>query len=133
MPNSFETDGRGPSDRQLLATGMAVVVTATVLTAGLLMKPTGRLDNYVRVVADLVNVGDGLPQKSDVKYHGVLVGMVDGVVPAANGKPNYVHINLKPEFATSIPASVTARVVPSNVFAVSSVQLVGNGAGAQGS
>src|ERR1700761_6614092 len=126
MPNSFETDGRGPSDRQLLATGMAVLVTATVLTAGLLMKSTGRLDNYVRVVADLVNVGDGLPQKSDVKYHGVLVGMVDGVVPAANGKPNYVHINLKPEFATSIPASVTARVVPSNVFAVSSVQLVGS-------
>ena len=53
-------------------------------------------------VADLVNAGDGLPQKSDVKYHGVLVGMVNGVVPASNGKPNYVHIDLKPEFAESI-------------------------------
>jgi ABC-type transporter Mla subunit MlaD len=127
MPNSFETDGRGPSDRQLLVTGVAVLALATVLTAGLLMKSTGRLDNHVRVVADLVNVGDGLPQKSDVKYHGVLVGMVDGVVPAANGNPNYVHINLKPEYAKSIPAAVTARVVPSNVFAVSSVQLVGTG------
>ncbi|MBV8789953.1 MAG: MCE family protein, partial [Mycobacterium sp.] len=129
MPNSFETDGRGPSDRQLLLTGVAVLVVATVVTVGLLMKSTGRLDNYVRVVADLVNVGDGLPQKSDVKYHGVLVGMVDGVVPAANGKPNYVHINLKSEYAKSIPSAVTARVVPSNVFAVSSVQLVGNGPG----
>jgi ABC-type transporter Mla subunit MlaD len=127
MPNSFEADGRGASDRQLLLTGVAVLVVATVVTAGLLMKSTGRLDNYVRVVADLVNVGDGLPQKSDVKYHGVLVGMVDGVDPAANGKPNYVHINLKPEYAQSIPARVTARVVPSNVFAVSSVQLVGFG------
>ncbi|GBG37584.1 MlaD family protein [Mycobacterium montefiorense] len=125
MPNSFELDGRGPSDRQLLATGTAVVVVTALLTIAMLLKSTGRLNDYVRVVADLVNVGDGLPQKSDVKYHGVLVGMVDDVVPASNGKPNYVHIDLKEEFAKSVPASVTARVVPSNVFAVSSVQLVG--------
>ncbi|OBK30422.1 mammalian cell entry protein [Mycobacterium asiaticum] len=127
--NSFDVDGRGPSDRQLLGCGVAVVLVAALLTVGLLFKSTGRLNDYVRVVADLVNVGDGLPQKSDVKYHGVLVGMVDDVVPAANGKPNYVHIDLKPEYAKSIPAAVTARVVPSNVFAVSSVQLVGNGVG----
>ncbi|MGO9102981.1 MAG: MlaD family protein [Mycobacterium sp.] len=129
-PNSFELDGRGPSDRQLFGCGLAVAVVAALLTAALLVKSTGRLNDYVRVVADLVNVGDGLPQESDVKYHGVLVGMVNGVVPAANGKPNYVHIDLKPEYAKSIPAAVTARVVPSNVFAVSSVQLVGNGPGA---
>ncbi len=107
-----------------MATGAAVVVVAALLTVAMVVKSTGRLNDYVRVVADLVNVGDGLPQKSDVKYHGVLVGMVDGVVPASNGKPNYVHIDLKPEYAKSIPAAVTARVVPSNVFAVSSVQLV---------
>ena len=101
-----------------------------MLTAGLLAKSTGRLEDYVEVVADLGNVGDGLPQKSDVKYHGALVGAVDSVVPAANGKPNYVHIELKPEYAKSIPAAVTARVIPSNVFAVSSVQLIGNGPGA---
>ncbi len=133
MPNSFELDGRGPSDRQLLATGAAVVVVAALLTIAVLVKSAGRLNDYVRVVADLVNVGDGLPQKSDVKYHGVLVGMVNDVVPAANGKPNYVHIDLNPEFAQSIPANVTARVVPSNVFAVSSVQLVGNGSSGPGS
>ena len=95
------------------------------VTTLLLLKSNGELDNYVRVVADLLNVGDGLPQKSDVKYHGVLVGSVDSVVPAANGHPNYVHIDLKPDMRESIPATVTARVVPSNVFAVSSVQLVG--------
>lgn len=126
MPNSFELDGRGPSDRQLFAIGIAVVVVGALLTTGMLVKSTGKLDDYVRVIADLVNVGDGLPQKSDVKYHGVLVGSVNGVVPAAQGKPNYVHIDLKEEFAKSIPATVTARVVPSNVFAVSSVQLVGS-------
>lgn len=128
--NSFDVDGRGPSDRQLFGYGVAVALVATVLTVGLLYKSTGRLNDYVRVVADLINVGDGLPQKSDVKYHGVLVGMVNSVIPAEHGRPNFVHIDLKPEYAQSIPAAVTARVVPSNVFAVSSVQLVGNGPGA---
>ncbi|KLI05064.1 mammalian cell entry protein [Mycolicibacterium conceptionense] len=130
MGNSLETDGRGPSDRQLLACGAAVLVVAGLVSAFLLVKATGRLDARVPVVAALVNVGDGLPQRSDVKYHGVLVGMVDDVVPAANGDPNFVHIDLKPEYAGSIPNTVTARVVPSNVFAVSSVQLVDRGDGA---
>jgi ABC-type transporter Mla subunit MlaD len=127
MANSFDLDGRGASDRQLLGCGLAVLLVASLVTAILLIKATGRLDSYIRVVAALVNVGDGLPQKSDVKYHGVLVGMVKGVTPAAHGEPNIVEIDLNREYAASIPDSVTARVVPSNVFAVSSVQLVERG------
>lgn len=127
MANSLEPDGRGVTDRQLLACGAAVLVVAALISATLVVKATGRLDPRVRVVAALINVGDGLPQRSDVKYHGVLVGMVNSVTPAAHGHPNYVDIDLKPEYAASIPASVTARVVPSNVFAVSSVQLVDRG------
>lgn len=127
MANSMEPDGRGPSDRQLVGCGLALLLVAAIVTATLLVKATGRLDPYVRVVAALVNVGDGLPQRSDVKYHGVLVGMVNGVTPAAHGKPNYVELDLDPAYARSIPDSVTARVVPSNVFAVSSVQLVDRG------
>ena len=129
MSNSLDPDGRGPSNRQLLGCGVALLSVVALATATLLVKSTGRLDPYVRVVADLVNVGDGLPQRSDVKYHGVLVGMVDSVTPAADGNPNFVHIDLKPEYAQSIPGGVTARVVPSNVFAVSSVQLVDQGSG----
>lgn len=129
MPNSLDLDGRGPSDQQLLALGATVLVLAALITGSLLLKSTGRLNDYVRVVAELTNVGDGLPARSDVKYHGLLVGAVDDVVPAAYGKPNYVHINLKPDCAKDIPGGVTARVVPSNVFAVSSVQLVDRGVG----
>ncbi|MGV0604839.1 MCE family protein [Mycolicibacterium sp. XJ1904] len=129
MANSFDLDGRGPTDRQLIGAGIAVVVVLSLVSITLLVKATGRLAPFVRVVANLVNVGDGLPQRSDVKYHGVLVGAVDSVVPAAHGEPNYVHINLDPHYARSIPATVTARVVPSNVFAVSSVQLVDRGGG----
>ncbi|OHU32937.1 MlaD family protein [Mycobacteroides chelonae] len=129
MPNSIEQDGRGPSEGQLLLRGAAILAMIIVIATGLVLKSTGRLNDYVRIVADLNNVGDGLPQKSDVKYRGVLVGSVDQVIAAAGGHPNYVHINLKPEYAGSVPAAVTARVVPSNVFAVSSVQLVGAGGG----
>lgn len=129
MPNSLDFDGRGPSDHQLLAMGATVLLIAGLITGALLLKSTGKLNDYVRVVAELTNVGDGLPARSDVKYHGLLVGAVDNVVPAAYGKPNYVHINLKPEYAKDIPGAVTARVVPSNVFAVSSVQLVDGGPG----
>ncbi len=124
MANPYEFDARGPSGNQLFGTGVAVLAVVALITAMLLVKATGRLDRHVEVVADLVNVGDGLPQRSDVKYHGVLVGVVQSVTPAAHGDPNFVHIDLDPEYATSIPATVTARVVPSNVFAVSSVQLV---------
>lgn len=129
VPNSFETDGRGPSERHLLMAGIAMFVVATVTTGLLLVKSTGRLDDYIRVVAELVNVGDGLPAKSDVKFQGVLVGSVDEVVPAQDGGRNLVHINLKPDLAATVPQTVTARVVPSNVFAVSSVQLLERGDG----
>lgn len=129
MSNSLDTDGRGPSEQQLLGAGIAVLLVIALATAGLLAKSTGMLNAYVRVVADLINVGDGLPAQSDVKYHGLLVGNVTDVIPAAYGKPNYVHINLKPDYAKDIPSSVTARVVPSNVFAVSSIQLVDSGTG----
>lgn len=131
MPEIFEPDGRGPSMLQLLIRGLAVLLTLTAATGLLLLKSTGRLNSYVKVIADLTNVGDGLPQKSDVKYRGVLVGSVRDVTPATHGSPNFVHIDLKPEYATAIPATVTARVVPSNVFAVSSVQLVDRGTGPQ--
>ncbi|MGH3724856.1 MAG: MlaD family protein [Mycobacterium sp.] len=130
MPNSFEADGRGPSDSQLLAVSLVTLAIIVALTGTMLLKSAGRLDDYVRVIADLVNVGDGLPQKSDVKYRGVLVGEVDNVIPATGGTPNFVHINLKPQYINSISVTTTARVVPSNVFAVSSVQLVDRGPGA---
>jgi virulence factor Mce-like protein len=129
MPNSLDLDGRGPTERQLLGLGVVVLVLALATTITMLLKSTGRLDNYVRVTADLHNVGDGLPARSDVKYHGLLVGSVDDVEPAADGGPNYVHIDLDTQYAKDIPATVSARVVPNNVFAVSTVQLVDRGTG----
>jgi virulence factor Mce-like protein len=129
MPNSFDHGGRGPSNSRLCVAGVAFVLTVCVITTLMIAKYQGRLDAIVRVSAELTNVGDGLPAKSDVKFRGVLVGFVNGVVPATGGRPNVVRIDLKPAYAAGIPDTVTARVVPSNVFAVSSVQFVESGKG----
>jgi virulence factor Mce-like protein len=127
MPNSFDTETRGPSNARLFIVGVVFLVTAATAGTLLIAKSRGALDSFVRVTAELVNVGDGLPVKSDVKFRGALVGFVSGVVPAQAGRPNVVSLNLKPQYAAGIPDTVTARVVPSNVFAVSSVQLVDKG------
>lgn len=127
MAKIFDISGRGPSNRSLLTAGLAMIVASILIGALLVAKSTGKLENYTKITADLNNVGDGLPSRSDVRYHGLLVGSTTKVTPAFYGKPNYVDIDIIGEYATSIPNTVTARVVPSNVFAVSSVELVNNG------
>lgn len=124
---TVDPSGRGPSQRQLLFAGLGMLVVSAIIAGLLMAKSTGRLENYTRVIANLTNVGDGLPSRSDVRYHGLLVGTVNNVVPASFGQPNLVHIDLDGNYAESIPKTVTARVVPSNVFAVSAVELVDNG------
>ena len=130
LPNSFDYEAGSPSNRRLFALGVCFLVLAASCVTLMIAKSKGTLDQIVKVNAELLNVGDGLPAKSDVKFRGVLVGSVADVEPARAGQLNIVHIDLKPEYVSGIPDTVTARVVPSNVFAVSSIQLVDNGKGA---
>ncbi|MCX4095213.1 MlaD family protein [Nocardia sp. alder85J] len=123
----FEPDGRGPSAARLLLTGICFVVIAAVAATAMIANSRGVFRKSVTVVAVMANVGDGLPPKSDVKYEGVRVGFVTEVTAAAQAGMNEVHIRLGPEYARHIPGTVTARVVPSNVFAVPSIQLLDNG------
>lgn len=127
MPNPFDTNPRSPSLPRLIALGTCFVVVASLAAAAMVAKSKGRFDNLVRVTVQLVNIGDGLPARSDVKFRNVLVGSVSGVTPSRHGDPNLVHVDLNPDYAARIPATVTARVIPTNVFAVSAVQLVDNG------
>lgn len=129
MRRSARNSGPGSSRARTYVVGVVFLLIAATTVTLLIAKSRGALDPFVRVSAQLVNVGDGLPEKSDVKFRGVLVGFVHGVQPAEVGQPNVVKLNIKPQYAAGIPDTVTARVVPSNVFAVSSVQLVDNGAG----
>ncbi|MEZ0362379.1 MCE family protein [Mycobacterium sp. pUA109] len=127
MARQFEFDGRGLSTPKLLAMGAAFLLVCALLGWLLLAKSQGKLDPRVQVTALLSSVGDGLPRKSDVKFRGVLVGAVREVTPAMNNQPNVVELDIKPGRARGIPNTVTARIVPSNAFAVSTVQLVDHG------
>ncbi|MGE2714142.1 MlaD family protein [Mycolicibacterium litorale] len=123
----FESAAKDLSNTKLLLRGVALLVGTVLLTAVAIAKSEGAFAGDVEVVALLDDVGDGLPRGSDVKFRGALVGRVDGVAPALDGGTNSVALTLDPHFAHAIPATVTARVVPGNVFAVSSIQLVDNG------
>ncbi|WP_280239491.1 MlaD family protein [Nocardia abscessus] len=125
----FESDDRHLTNAGLFVRGVAVLAVVTAAAAAMIARSEGAFTPTVEVTALLVDVGDGLPKRSDVKYRGVLVGSVQEVVPAADGQPNKVRIHLVPEHSAGIPATVTARVVPSNVFAVPSIQLIDNGPG----
>ncbi|MCV7191826.1 MlaD family protein [Mycolicibacterium brumae] len=127
--SDYEQDGRGLTGHQIFLCGV-VFLTVMGLTLMLLsLRSAGKFENYTKPVLKLVNVGDGLPPKSDVKYHGMIVGWVEDVVPALGGERyNQVHVNIDARHAPAIPADVTARVIPANIFAVSAVELVGGDA-----
>lgn len=123
----IDPSGRGPTMRQLLIAGVCGLLVFVVVLVFLMARYQGYFVDKVRVTADLTTTGDGLPQQADVKFRGVLVGAVKDVSVAAKGELQKVNIELKPEFVEGIPNNVTARVVPSNLFAVTSVELVYNG------
>lgn len=124
----IDPSGRGPSNRALGLGGVAMAVVIVTVVALLGLRYTGAFDDRVPVVALLTSSGDGLPERADVKFRGMLVGSVAGVDIVAKGERQRVEIDLLPEAAEAIPGSVTARVVPSNIFGVTAVELVDNGA-----
>ncbi|MBB5913815.1 virulence factor Mce-like protein [Nocardia transvalensis] len=124
----IDPSGRGPTMRQLLVAGACGLVVFALILAFLMARYQGKiLHPKVDVTADMTTTGDGLPENADVKFRGVLVGVVKDVSVAAKGEIQQVNIEMKPDFISDIPANVTARVVPSNLFAVTSVELVYNG------
>ncbi|WP_369636706.1 MlaD family protein [Nocardia sp. JMUB6875] len=113
--------------RQLLIAGVCGLTVLAIVLGFLFARYRGYFVEKVNVTANLTTTGDGLPAQADVKYRGVLVGAVKDVSVAAKGEKQEVHIEMKPEYTDGIPANVTARVVPSNLFAVTAVELVYNG------
>ncbi|MDO3647908.1 MlaD family protein [Nocardia mangyaensis] len=126
----LDLSGRGPKPLQLTLAGLAVITAFAVALFLLALRYNGAFEDTVVVGADLTSTGDGLPQRADVKYRGMVVGAVGSVEMVAKGERQYATFELKPGLAETIPDTVTARVVPDNIFGVSSIQLVDNGAAA---
>src|SRR6476620_10261324 len=113
--------------RQLFVAGIVFIAIFALLLTLLMMRYRGDFEEKLPVTALLTTTGDGLPADADVKYHGVLVGSVEDVEVAAQGETQQVHIDMDPKYIDGVPNTVTARVVPSNIFAVTSVEFLDNG------
>lgn len=123
----LDPSGRGATARQLTLAGLAMLTAFAVVLAALALRYTGYFEEKVAVSADLTSTGDGLPQRADVKFRGMVVGRVEDVEVVAKGQRQRVEIYLEPVAAQTIPANVTARVIPNNIFGVSAIELVDNG------
>lgn len=122
-----DTGGRDPSVTQYVIRGVIFLVILVVLIAVLFMRATGSFDTFVKVKANMADVGDGLDSNADVRYNGMIVGAVKSVAENTNSTAKdskTVSIYLDPTQAKGIPENITARTVPTNLFGVNSVELV---------
>ncbi|MEU6560663.1 MlaD family protein [Nocardia nova] len=123
----LDPSGRGPGPLRLGGIGVALVVVVSAAVYLLGLRYTGAFADTVDVTADMTSTGDGMPPRADITFRGMIVGTVAEVGMAAEGERQRVALKLKPAEAASIPSTVTARVVPSNLFGVTALELVDNG------
>ncbi|MEV0247276.1 MCE family protein [Nocardia sp. NPDC050712] len=127
-----DPNGRGFSRRRLGLAGVTTTLAAAAVVYLLGLRYLGAFDDNVAVTAVLTSTGDGLPARADVKFRGLLVGSVTASEIAAGGERQHVRIELEPDAAARIPATVRARVVPSNIFGVTALELLDSGPGPRG-
>nr|WP_232542318.1 MCE family protein [Nocardia bovistercoris] len=123
----MDPSGRGATARQLTTAGLAMLAVIVLLLALLMLRYTGYFEQKVPVTVELTSTGDGLPARADVKFRGMVVGAVSDVEVVGKGVRQRASVDLKPDVVGMIPASVTARVVPNNLFGVTAIELVDNG------
>lgn len=118
-----DTTGRNPSATKYALRGVVFLIVMALILVALMMRYQGTFEEKVEVVASLEDIGDGLVSQADVRYNGLIVGSVTSI-DITDTKLSDVQIEIDPEQAKGIPANVTARTVPSNLFGVNSVELI---------
>lgn len=116
--------GRGPKAPTLAIRGIAFGAVLALGVGLLLAESQGAFEDTFPATALVADVGDGLPVGSDVKLRGVLIGRVSKVDSVPGQAKHTVLIDIKPRHAGGIPASVKARIIPTNIFGAPSVDLV---------
>jgi len=129
VPYVVDVTGRGPRTGSLVRRGIIGLALIVVVVVVLLMKYRGDFRSVFPATALVTNVGDGLQTGADVKLRGALVGRVGAVRvrprPGADQLPEHeIDLQLIPAMAEGIPAGVTARVVPTNIFGAPAVELL---------
>ena len=121
-----DPSGRGPSRAALLGLGAMTLVVVLVLAVPLTLYARGDFDSTVTVSAVADTVGDGLAAGGDVKYRGLIVGRVDGVTVAGDGRQE-ITMSIDADSAASIPDQVSAAYAPSNLLGVTGIELRASG------
>ncbi|OZG28311.1 mammalian cell entry protein [Williamsia sp. 1138] len=118
-----DTTGRNPSTAQYALRGVVFLIVVALILVGLMLRYQGTFETKVEVTATLDDIGDGLVSQADVRYNGLIVGSVTSI-DATETNLSDVNIEIVPDQAEGIPANVTARTVPSNLFGVNSIELI---------
>ncbi|WP_028653570.1 MCE family protein [Nocardioides halotolerans] len=103
---------------------LGVVFVALVVLAGYLVYATftKKFADYDRVTVQTSNIGLQLPARADVKIRGVMVGEVLDMDATADGAE--LTLGLFPSKVDTIPANVTASIVPKTLFGEKYVSLI---------
>lgn len=118
-----DTTGRNPSVTQYALRGVVFLIVMALILVALMLRYQGTFDEKVEVTASLDDIGDGLVSQADVRYNGLIVGSVTSIETTDTDLSD-VHIEIVPDQSKGIPANVTARTVPSNLFGVNSIELI---------
>jgi len=114
----------GPSRAGLMTRGLIYLGVVAALIALVLAQFTGAIGKKVDVSVQLSDTGDALVTGSDVKLLGVVVGRVDSIHRELGTPGARVKLRLIPAKAHSVPAAVTARSLPANVFGQDFIDLL---------
>jgi phospholipid/cholesterol/gamma-HCH transport system substrate-binding protein len=114
----------GPTRAGLMTRGLIYLGVVAALIALVLAQFTGALGKRVDVSVQLSDTGDALVAGSDVKMRGVVVGRVDSIHRELGRPGALVKLRLSPDKARSVPAGVTARSLPANVFGQDFIELL---------
>jgi phospholipid/cholesterol/gamma-HCH transport system substrate-binding protein len=98
---------------------LALVVLAVYMTYATFTK---KFADYDEVTVKTSNIGLQLPSRADVKIRGVLVGEVLAADTSADGAE--LTLGLFPSQVDTIPANVTASIVPKTLFGEKYVSLI---------
>ena len=127
MPYIVDVTGRGEPIGRLVRKGSIALVALIALIVVLLMQYRGVFRSSFPAKVLVGDVGDGIGVGADVKLRGVLIGRVAsvGLRTLPGSLPMHeIDLSLNPEQAAGVPAGVTARVVPTNVFGAPSLELL---------
>ncbi|GAB2860555.1 MCE family protein [Nocardioides pacificus] len=108
--------------RRLLLFGVVFVTIMAILIWLAIAVYQKKFEPVTMVTMKAERAGLQLAKGGDIRVHGVLVGQIREI--SQDGEEAVIKLGLKPEAATSIPANVSAQILPTTLFGQKYVALI---------